>query len=154
MLSDPTFYVLIAFLIFFAFAGKPLFKALASSLDSSISKIEYDIDHATQQKDQAQQFLNDTKLRYHQAINLSQDTLQQAQELAQAWRQESKEKITEIVEKKTMIANQRVELIKKMAMDQIRFQLADLVIQDLKSMISEQSKSTNLQPVLKAFQNT
>ncbi|MBN9565810.1 MAG: hypothetical protein J0G29_06955 [Alphaproteobacteria bacterium] len=154
MFADPTFYVLVAFLIFFAFAGKPIFKALTFNLDVGISKIESEIDHATLQKDQAQQFLNDTKLRYHQAIKLSQDTVQQAQELTQAWRQESKEKITALVEKKTLLAEQRIELIKKLAVDQIKSQLADLVTQDLQSTIFEQNKSTNLQPVLKVIQNT
>ena len=154
MLSDPTFYVLVAFCIFFAFAGKPLLKAITSQLDSSISKIGYDIDLAIQQRDQAQQFLNDTKLRYHHALKLSQETLQQAQELSQAWRQESHDKIKMIVEKKSMMAEQRIELIQNMALDQIKSQLADLVIQDLQSLISNQNKTIQALPILKAMKNS
>jgi F-type H+-transporting ATPase subunit b len=153
MFSDPTFYVLVAFLIFFAFAGKPLFKAITSQLDSSISKIGYDIDLATQQKDQAQQFLNDTKLRYHNALKLSQDTLLQAHELSQAWRKESDEKIKQIVEKKSVMADQRIQLIKKVAIDQIKSQLADLTLKDLQSMIAKQNKSSNYSPIIKAIKD-
>ena len=56
MLSDPQFWVFVAFIIFIAAVFNPIRKILVKSLDTKIDDIKKSIDEAEQLKNEAQNF--------------------------------------------------------------------------------------------------
>ena len=83
MLSDPQFWVLIAFIIFIGFMIKPVRKILSINLGDKIQEIKDSIDQAEKIKNDAQLALSEIKKRQNE-VKGEIDLIEQ----------EAKEKIT------------------------------------------------------------
>ena len=144
MLSDPTFYVLIAFVLFFMGAGKPLYKAITGALDGQIQKIETDLDEATCGREEAQVFLNETKLKLHQATKISQEILAQARELVESMENQAQVALKETLVKRRQLANNRVNILVAQAEQELRGLLADEVLASVKTSLKRQKPDINI----------
>ncbi len=61
LLSDPTFWVAISFVIFVLLAAKPAWKFITSALDAKIEEIREKIEEATKLREEAQEMLAEYK---------------------------------------------------------------------------------------------
>ena len=111
MLSDPQFWVAIAFIIFIIAIFNPVRKLLGSSLDVKINEIKNSIDEAENLKDETQLILNNIKKRQKEvkleieAINSSaQEKIKKLQLLAQ-------EKLNEQSIKKELLTKTKIDQI-------------------------------------------
>ena len=154
MLSDPTFYVLIAFTLFFVCAGKPLYKAVTGALDGQIKKIETDIDHATRAREEAQLFLNETKLKLHQATKVSQDILAQAKEIIASLELQADQNLKEMLIKRRQLADNRMTLLITQAQQEIRSVLADEIITNVKKSLIHEKLNARLEQTLSTIQKS
>ncbi len=144
MLNDPTFYVLVAFVLFFTGAGKPLYKAITGALDSQIQKIEMDLGAATREREEAQVFLNETKLKLHQANKISQEILLKARDLVESMENQAKIALKETIMKRKQMANNRLDLLVAQAEQEIRELLADEVLTHVKTSLRRQKQDVAL----------
>lgn len=151
MFEDPSFYVLVSFILFFLFAGRPILRFIKGGLDSEIHNIKQDIEDATSQRDEAQVFLNDAKLKYHQAIKAAQDMVTQAKELDLVLKKECQERIKIIVDKKISMAEQKIGLLQNESFKYIQERLSVLVIDQLRQKILNEKTSFHVQEALEVL---
>jgi F-type H+-transporting ATPase subunit b len=140
MLSDPTFYVLLAFILFFLGAGKPLYKALTGALDTQINKIETDLTQATTLREEAQILLNETKLKSHKATKVSEDIIAQARDITESLQAQAQAHLKSTILKKKQLAENRIQILFSQSEKEVRTALADAVLASVqKSMAAEKT---------------
>ncbi|MGB0748930.1 MAG: F0F1 ATP synthase subunit B, partial [Magnetospiraceae bacterium] len=76
--EDPTFWVALAFLIFFALAGKKMFGIATAGLDARAETIRTQIEEAQTLRDEAQQLLADNKRRHREAVEEAKEIVAKA----------------------------------------------------------------------------
>ena len=111
MLSDPQFWVAIAFVIFLLAIFNPIRKILVSSLDSKIKEIKNSIEEAENLKRATQVTLNDIKKR-QKDVQLEIETMHSdANEKIQFLESQAQEKLNEQTNKRELMATTKIEQI-------------------------------------------
>ena len=82
MLADPHFWVNIGGLIFLAFAGPKLWKAITQMLDQRAIKIKADLDEAQKLKDEAQALLGEYQRKQKDALREAAEIVETAKAAA------------------------------------------------------------------------
>ena len=148
MLSDPTFYVLVAFVLFFLGAGKPLYKALTQALDGQINKIETDLEQATRLREEAQSFLNETKIKLHKASKLAEEMMHQARDVTESLETEAEMHLKSLLEKKRQLAENRIQLLLTQAEIEIRSTLAEAVMDKVQKSLAGEKLSSRVESMV------
>ena len=148
MLSDPTFYVLIAFVLFFLGAGKPLYKALTGALDAQINKIETDLEQATRLREEAQTLLNETKLKSHKATKFSEEIINQAREMTESLQEKAQAHLKSTIQKKKQLAENRIQVLFSQAEKEVRSALADAVLERVQTSMAAEKTDPRVESMI------
>ena len=109
MLSDPQFWVAIAFVIFLLAIFNPIRKNLGSSLDKKIEEIKHTIEEAEGLKSATQVTLSEIKKRQND-VQLEVETMHSnAKEKIEILESQAKEKINEQISKRELLATTKIE---------------------------------------------
>ena len=109
MLSDPQFWVAVAFVIFIIAIFNPVKKILNSSLDSKIKEIKNSIEEAENLKDETQITLSNIKKRQNEVELEIKEINEKAKEMIQILASSSKIKFNKLSEKKEILAQAKIE---------------------------------------------
>ena len=109
MLSDPQFWVAVAFVIFIIAIFNPVKKILNSSLDSKIKEIKNSIEEAENLKDETQITLSNIKKRQNEVELEIKEINEKAKEMIQILVSSSKIKFNKLSEKKEILAQAKIE---------------------------------------------
>ena len=109
MLSDPQFWVAVAFVIFIIAIFNPVKKILNSSLDSKIKEIKNSIEEAENLKDETQITLSNIKKRQNEVELEIKEINEKAKEMIQILESSSKTKFNKLSEKKEILAQAKIE---------------------------------------------
>ena len=111
MLSDPQFWVAIAFVIFLFAIFKPVKKILVSSLDTKIEEIKNSIEEAENLKRETQVTLSDIKKR-QKYVQLEIETIHsKAKAKIKILESQAQEKLNEQTNKRELMATTKIEQI-------------------------------------------
>ena len=108
MLSDPQFWVLVAFIIFIGLIFKPVKKNLTSNLDIKINEIKDSLNQAEKIKNDAQQTLSEIKKRQNDVKQEIIVIQQEAKEKITTIEQTANQKLNEKIKKRGEIANVKI----------------------------------------------
>tara|TARA_B100000674_G_C37871420_1_gene929683 strand:- start:256 stop:741 length:486 start_codon:yes stop_codon:yes gene_type:complete len=145
MFSDPQFWVAISFFLFIAAIFNPVRKMLTSNLDSQIKEIKSKIDDAENLRVEAQNTLNELKLKEANVEKeieiLKNNTDAKIKELKDL----SLKKLSEQIEKKQILANNKIDQLLRDTNNTIKLHIANISIEAttnlLKQSLTKEKKS-------------
>jgi len=148
-MSDPTFWVMIAF---FAFVGLILYYkvplTIGKALDARSDAIRRELDEARRLRDEAQSLLADYKRKSLEAENEAKEILEQAKREAEALTAQTRKALQESVERRTKSAEEKIARAEAQALAEVRSSAVDSAIaaaeKILKSKASEASTAAGL----------
>ena len=109
MLSDPQFWVAVAFIIFIAAIFNPVRKILTSSLDGKINEIKISIEEAENLKNETQVLLGDIKKRQNEVQIEIKDIHSSAKDTIKNLESQAREKLSEQGAKRELVAKAKID---------------------------------------------
>ena len=138
---DATFWALIALLIFLAvvFRAK-LPSAIAAKLDHRAERIRKDLDDARRLREEAQALLAEYEAKRREAGKEAEDIIRRARADAEAFAADTRQKLSDMVERRTRMANDRIAHAEAEAVKAVRAAATDLAIAAAERIIAAESK--------------
>jgi len=119
--ADPVFWVMIAFIGFVAlliYYGVP--GAVGKALDDRATAIRADLDEARRLRDEAHALLADYQRRSREAEDETKTILEQAKREGEALAAETRKNLQESVERRTKLAEEKIERAEAQALSDVR----------------------------------
>ena len=120
MFQDPTFWVLVAFVIFIALIAKPLGRGAGAALDKRADKIKADLDEAERVRVEAQELLASYQKKQREAARDAEDIIAAAKEEADRIAKHGAERLEEILARREKQALDRIGQAEENAREQVR----------------------------------
>ena len=128
MLSDPQFWVAIAFVVFVLAIFNPIRKILSSSLDTKIKEIRDSIDQAEKIKNDAQLTLGDIKKRQNQVKNEIDSIKKEAKEKITIIEKNAHAKLEDQISKRNILASVKIDQMTRDANNEIQNHITQVTI--------------------------
>ena len=109
MLSDPQFWVAIAFIIFIIAIFNPVRKILTSSLDAKINEIKVSIEEAENLKNETQVILSEIKKRQNEVELEIKDIHAKSKETIKNLDSQAQKKLSEQIAKRELVAKAKID---------------------------------------------
>jgi len=137
MLSDPQFWVAIAFIIFLLAIFNPIRKILVSSLDSKIEEIKNSIEEGENIKSETQVTLSDIKKRQNN-VQLEVETIHSdAKEKIQILESQAQEKLNEQMNKRELLSTTKIAQMTRDANTSIQQHITQTSIEAAVSLLEK-----------------
>ena len=141
MLSDPSFWVAIAFLIFVGLLGYlGVHRQLTKALDNRAERIKAELDEARRLKDEAVALLKEYQRKREAAEGEAQSIVTEARAEAGRLAVEAKAKAEEFVARRTRMAEQKIAQAEAQAVADVRAAAADAAVAAAARILTQQAK--------------
>ncbi len=141
MLSDPSFWVAIAFVIFvglLAYLG--VHRQVTKALDSRAERIKSELDEARRLKEEAMALLQEYQRKREAAEGEAQSIVTEARAEADRMTLEAKAKADEFVTRRTRMAEQKIAQAEAQAVADVRAAAADAAVAAAEKILTQQAK--------------
>jgi F-type H+-transporting ATPase subunit b len=129
MLDKPEFWVGLAFLIFLGIMAYVKAPALiGKALDDRAEQIRKTLDEARKLREDAQALLADYRRKHREADEEAKAIIERARRDAEAFAEETKRALSESVERRTRLAEEKIARAEAQAMSEVRAAAVDLAI--------------------------
>ncbi len=139
-LDDPTFWVLIAFIVFIAATARPIFRLITVGLDKQADKIRDDLEEAEKLRKEAQDLLASYQRKQRDAIKEAEDIVQHANEEAERIAVQGREALEASLERRRKLALERIEQAEAQALDAVRAKTVDLALDATREFLAKELK--------------
>ena len=140
LIQDPTFWVLIAFLLFIGIATRPICRLVASALDKRAEKIRNDLEEAEALRKEAQDLLANYQRKQRDAIKEAENIIQQAQEEAEKILAQGQKSLKESLERRHRLTLERIEQAELQALDSVRSDIVDMALNITREYLIQEFK--------------
>jgi F-type H+-transporting ATPase subunit b len=137
LLSDPTFWVAISFVIFVLLAAKPSWKFIASALAAKIEEIREKIEEATKLREEAQEMLAEYKRKLADAEKEAGDIITQAREEAQLIKTRMTKDLEASLQRRKKMAMDRIAQAEFDAAAEVRSLTAEIALDAARQVIQD-----------------
>jgi F-type H+-transporting ATPase subunit b len=137
MLDDPTFWVLIAFLIFFGLVGKKAYAAATAGLDTRAQRIKQEIDEAQRLREEAQALLANFQRRQREAVKEAEAIVAHAREEAELLRKDSGAALQTALRRREEVAMEKIAQAEAAAVTQVRDLTVDLALAATRAVLAQ-----------------
>ena len=137
MLSDPTFWVAVAFIGFIllmVYVKVP--GMITKALDDRADGICKELEEARRLREEAQALLADYQRKQRDAEQEAEKIIVQAKAEAELLAEETRAKLAETLERRTALAEQKITQAETQAMKEVRIQAADAAIRAASDLIA------------------
>lgn len=128
LLSDSTFWVAVAFVLFMAIIVWKVAGPAARSLDRRAERIREELDEAQRLREEAQHLLAEYKRKQRDAEQEAEDLLAHAREEAERLKRQGEQNLEASLARREQQAKDRIEQAEQQAVAQVRALAADLAI--------------------------
>ena len=141
MLATPEFWVLVSFVLFIGLLvylkvpGK-----VAVMLDERAARISKELEEARKLREEAQGLLAEYERKRRNAEKEAEAIIVQAREEAEAFAVETRQKLTETVERRGRMAEEKIAQAEAQAVKEVRAAAAELAIAAATRIIAEEVK--------------
>ena len=135
MFSDPQFWVAVSFILFIAAIFNPVRKILTSSLDAQINDIKNKIDDVENIKNEAQKALDELKEREAKVEKEIQNLKLESEKRIVAFKDTSASKLTEQIEKRKILAENKIEQLIRDTNNSIKNYIANVAIEATRNIL-------------------
>jgi|TARA_B110000438_G_scaffold285876_1_gene316475 F-type H+-transporting ATPase subunit b len=139
-MQDPTFWVLIAFIIFIGLAARPIYKLACSGLDKRADKIRTDFEEAEALRKEAQDLLASYQRKQRDAITEVEDILQLARKEAERFLIQGQENIKDSIERRRRVTLERIEYLENQALESVRAKTINIALNITREFLVKELK--------------
>ena len=150
VLHDPTFWVLVAFVIFVAAFGRMIARGIAQGLDKRADKIRADLDEAEQLREEAQDLLAGYQRKQRNAIKEAEAIIAHAKEEQERILQHGKERIEESLARREQLAMERIARAEAQAIADVKLRTIDVAIEATRAYIAGALKGAKADALIEA----
>ena len=158
MFSDPSFWFLVAFVIFVALIGKKLWVFITEHLDLRSEKIEENIEEAIRLRDDAQTLLNEAKQKHLEASQHADKIIDRANQEAVRISNESQTELEQFMKKRESQIEDRINYAEEQAVNDIRNQAIEIALSAaenlLKTLVDEKTDNKLIDKSLKELERS
>lgn len=137
MLSDPTFWVLVSFVIFVALVWKPGSKAVAQLLDDRAEKIRSDLEKAANLREEAQALFAEYQKKQRDALKDAEAILAAARAEAEALSRQAAADLETSLKRREQLALQRIAQAEAQATADVRAAAVDLAMAATRKILTD-----------------
>lgn len=138
MFADPHFWVNVGGLVFLAFAGPKLWKAIAGMLDQRAMKIKADLDEAQKLKDEAQALLNEYQRKQKDALKEAAEIVETAKTVAQRQMRDAALALEASFTRREKLALEKIAQAEAAALAEVRREAVDVAALAARALIVRQ----------------
>jgi|APCry1669190156_1035279.scaffolds.fasta_scaffold42803_2 F-type H+-transporting ATPase subunit b len=140
---DAEFYVALGFVIFVAIlASAGVQKTIMNALDGHISKIEGELAHAQNLRQEAEQVLASYRLRAHEAEQEAHAIVEQAKSDAQTIAKEAEQRLNDYIARRTKQAEDKIHQAEVQAAADVRAAAAQAAVKAAEIILTHQVTSS------------
>jgi F-type H+-transporting ATPase subunit b len=139
LLKDPTFWTLIAFVIFVVLLFKPVKKALLGGLDSRIAQIRTEVEEAQRLREEAQALLASYQRKQREAAQEAQEIVARARSEAETHRAAAERQLADLLKRQEALAVEKIGQAEAAAMQEVRDVAIDLAIAATEKILAEKT---------------
>jgi len=137
MLEDPTFWVLVSFVIFIAAVAKPIGRAITTPLDQRSEKIHDDIQEAERLREEAQELLAKYERKQRDSAGEAEHIAEQARAEAERLKAGALKDLEESLDRREKLALERIEQAETAAVDQVRAIAVEAAVDAARRILAE-----------------
>ena len=137
MFKTPEFWVLAAFVVFFALLGKKLVAMIGGALDERAQAIRKQLDEAEKLKNDAEKALAEYRKRQQDALKEAEAIVAQARTEAQALEAEQKAQIEQRLKRREAQALDKIAQAEAQATAEVRDAAVDLALSATRRVLTE-----------------
>jgi len=143
LIDDPLFFYAISYVLFFVlmwFVGR---KPILGWLDGEIGKIREEIEHARRLRSEAEEFLNDAKIKQAAALSEAETIVKHAKEEAGRLRSQTEAELKYILAKHEQNALDRIHYAEEAALTEVRLATVDMAVDMVRKTLAEHINDSN-----------
>ena len=141
---DSRFWVLVPLILFFAFLlWKGVHKSIAASLDARAETIRGELDEARRLREEAQALLASYHRKQKEAEEQAEQIVAQARRDAEAMAAQSRKDLSERLERRTQLAEEKIANAEVQALTEVRARAADLAVEAAEKIMRENMSAAN-----------
>lgn len=137
MLADPKFWVMAAFVIFFALFGRKLWAALTRGLDERSARIGAELSEARKLREEAQRVLEGYRKLHAESLKEAEAILVKAREDSAHMAAATQAQLKELLATRTRMAESKIQQAEQQAVNEVRDHVIDITIAAAKAIIVE-----------------
>ena len=137
MFGDPTFWVLVAFVIFVLAISRPLGRGLSAALDKRAGQIKNDLDEAERMRVEAQDLLASYQCRQRDAVQEAENIVNQAREEADRLRARAAKELEHAVKRREQQALDRIAQAEAQATADVRTLAVEVALDATRRLLEE-----------------
>jgi len=150
MISDPTFWVAIGFVLFIVIAGRPIMAKITSALDNRADEIRAKIEEAKSLREEAQTLLASYQRMQRDAAAEAAEIISNAQEEAQRLQTAADENLTQTLKRREEAALEKIAAAEARALQDVRDRAVDIAISATEKVVSEAMTDNVQQSITRA----
>lgn len=136
MFADPTFWVLVAFVIFFVLVAKKGSAVVTEGLDKRAAGIKSKLDEAEKLREEAQTLLATYKRKQNDAIKEAEEILAHAKDQAASNAERASKDLEAQLARREAQVNDRISQAEAQALADVRGKAADIAISATRELLS------------------
>ena len=151
MLATPEFWVLVSFVLFIGlivYLGVP--GKVAAMLDERAARIARELEQARKLREEAQGLLADYERKRRDAEKEAEAIVAQAREEAEAFAVETRQKLTETIERRGRMAEEKIAQAEAQAVKEVRAAAAELAIAAATRIIADEVQGARADQLVEA----
>jgi len=135
--ANPRTWVGLAFILFFVFFGKLIWKALTKMLDEHTASVRAELDEASRLRREAEAMLLDARKRREAALAEAQALIDGARAQAERLAAATAAEAEAAAARRERMANERIAAAEKAAMDEVRQTAAEIATAASRHLIAD-----------------
>ncbi|MBS0560353.1 MAG: F0F1 ATP synthase subunit B [Proteobacteria bacterium] len=135
--ANPRTWVGLAFILFFVFFGKVIWKALAKLLDDHTASVRAELDEASRLRREAEAMLLDARKRREAALAEAQALIEGARAQAERLAAATAAEAEAAAARRERMAHERISAAEKAAVDEVRQTAAEIATAASRQLIAE-----------------
>jgi F-type H+-transporting ATPase subunit b len=128
LLRDPETWVLVAFILFIALAGRAILRAATKALDDRGARIKADLDEARRLREEAEALLASYQAKQRAAVEETNQIIARAHEEAKLLKQEAAANLEATLRRRERMALDKIAQAEGQAIAEVRSAAVDLAI--------------------------
>ncbi len=149
-LNDPTFWVLVAFVVFVAAFAKPIAKLITAGLDKRVDKIRADLEEAEKLREEAQDLLATYQRKQRDAVKEAEAIVDHSGEEAARLFQQGRERLEAEVARRQKLALERIAQAEAAAVEVVHGRAVDVALDATRGYLTESLKGNQADALIEA----
>lgn len=148
MFRDPTFWVLVAFVIFVGLLARPVGRMVSTALDKRAEEIRKQIEEAERLRDEAMELLAGYQRKHRDAAGEAEAIIAHAREEAVRLTEQGYARLEAALKRREQMATERIAQAEAQAVAEVRARAVDIAIEASRAIIQEKAKGKHADALL------